>query len=94
MLNNSFHDDDKQQAGLALDREPNAVATLCLAKATAEPPPPVVGQQQERLREPGGRCLTAGNGYTWSGRPDVGPSWNSKGIIYRSHNRFRETPTL
>ena len=38
-LNNSFHDDDKQQAGLALDREPNAVATLCLAKATAEPPP-------------------------------------------------------
>ena len=39
MLNNSFHDDDKQQAGLALDREPNAVATLCLAKATAEPPP-------------------------------------------------------
>ena len=44
MLNNSFHDDDKQQAGLALDREPNAVATLCLAKATAEPPPPVVGQ--------------------------------------------------
>ena len=36
---------------------------------------PVVGQQQERLREPGGRCLTAGNGYTWSGRPYAGPSW-------------------
>ena len=40
--------------------------------------PPVVGQHQQRLREPDGGCLTAGNGHTWSGRPDVGPSWNSK----------------
>ena len=35
---------------------------------------PVVGQQKERLREPGGGCLAAGNGYTWSGRPYAGPS--------------------
>ena len=39
---------------------------------------PVVGQQQERLREPGGRCLTAGNGPTWSGRLYAGPSWTSE----------------
>ena len=39
---------------------------------------PVVGQQQERLREPGGRCLKAGNGYTRSVRPYAGPSWTSE----------------
>ena len=138
--NSRFHDDDTQQAGLALDRGLNAFATPCAAKAAAEPLSacspgdsrpsarspcrrcasgmrtlprpgpsrhdntasllgaveyapvfgpvmrlrefderlPVVGQQRESLREPGGRCLTAGNGFTWSGRPYVSPSWNSE----------------
>ena len=46
---------------------------------------PVVGQRQQRLREPGGRCLTAGNGRTWSGRPYAGPSW----MWSPRHGRFK-----